>query len=87
MISGMMEHMFQNMTKEDIKEMFLTLMPEIMDKSLANMTGQEVSELLHNFMPGTLEKCFVKMDNEQKKKLIAMWRTMLEEMEKRHLSD
>jgi len=87
MISGMMEHMFQNMTTEDIKEMFLTLIPEIMDKSFTSMTGQEINEVLHKIMSGTLEKCFVKMDTEQKKKLMTMCRTMLEELEKRHLSD
>ncbi len=79
-----MPEMFQNMRAEDMAKMMSTMMPAMMEQFASSMNPEEMTSTMHEMVPKMMESCFGKMSVEQRKGMLSMCRSMLDELEQKH---
>ena len=79
-----MPEMFRNIREEDLEKMMSTMMPAMMEKFASSMDPEEMTSTMHEMVPKMMESCFGKMSVEQRKGMLSMCRSMLDELEQKH---
>ncbi len=81
MMREMIPEMLRNMSPEDMSRMMSTMMPAMMDRCASSMSPEEMTATMHEMVPKMMDSCFAKMNVEQRRSMLSMCRTMLDQIE------
>ncbi len=68
---------------EMMGKMMSTMMPAMMDPCSASMNPREMTSTMHEMVPKMMESCFREMTVEQRRGMLSMCRSMLDEIEEK----